>query len=76
MEKTGQEYAQQRLLVEALREANRLSQLRYEGGVDAYLQVLDSERDLFAGELQLSQIRRNEWTATVGLYRALGGGWE
>ncbi len=76
VEKTGQEYEQQARLVEALREANRLSRLRYEGGVDAYLQVLDSERDLFAGELALAQIRRDEWTAAIGLYRALGGGWE
>lgn len=76
VEKTGQEYEQQARLVEALREANRLSRLRYEGGVDAYLQVLDAERDLFAGELALAQIRRDEWTAAVSLYRALGGGWE
>jgi multidrug efflux system outer membrane protein len=76
VEKTDQEYEQQLLLVEALREANRLSNLRYEGGVDAYLQVLDSERDLFDGELTLAQIRRDEWSAVVDLYRALGGGWQ
>lgn len=76
VEKTRQEYEQQARLVEALREANRLSRLRYEGGVDAYLQVLDAERDLFSGELALAQIRRDEWTAAIGLYRALGGGWE
>lgn len=76
VEKTSQEYQQQLRLVEALREANRLSELRYEGGVDNYLQVLDSERDLFSGELTLAQIRRDEWTAAADLYRALGGGWE
>ncbi|MBI1353706.1 MAG: efflux transporter outer membrane subunit [Acidobacteria bacterium] len=76
VENTKQEYQQQARLVEALREARRLSNLRYEGGVDAYLQVLDSDRNLFAGELALAQIRRDEWAATVNLYKALGGGWD
>ena len=76
VENIKEQSAQQALLVAALREANRLSNLRYEGGVDAYLQVLDAERNLFAGELTLAQLRRDEWTATVDLYTALGGGWE
>ena len=76
VQKTREQSEQQARLVEALREANRLSNLRYEGGVDAYLQVLDSERDLFQGELALAQVRRDEWSAVVNLYQALGGGWE
>ena len=75
VERTRQEYEQQSLLVNALREANRLSNLRYRGGVDNYLQVLDAERDLFAGELTLAQVRRDEWSAMIDLYRAIGGGW-
>lgn len=67
---------QQRLLVEALRESNRLSLLRYQGGLDSYLQVLDAQRNLFQGELVLAQLRREELLAIVQLYRALGGGWQ
>ena len=49
--------------------------LRYSGGLDSYLQVLDSQRNLFAGELTLARLRLQERLAVVQLYRALGGGW-
>jgi NodT family efflux transporter outer membrane factor (OMF) lipoprotein len=75
-QKTGQQRAQQELLVKALNESDRLSTLRYRGGLDSYLQVLDAERNLFAGQLLLVQLRRQELVAVVQLYRALGGGWQ
>jgi hydrophobe/amphiphile efflux-1 (HAE1) family protein/NodT family efflux transporter outer membrane factor (OMF) lipoprotein len=70
-----QRVEQERLLA-SLRQANRISKLRYEGGVDSYLQVLDSDRNLFENELTLAQVRRDELLAIVSLYRALGGGWQ
>jgi multidrug efflux system outer membrane protein len=72
----AQQRGQQELLVGALREADRLSRLRYTGGLDSYLQVLDAERNLFQGELALAQLRRQEILSVVQLYRALGGGWQ
>jgi outer membrane protein TolC len=54
----------------------RLSNLRYRGGLDSYLQVLDAERNLFAGQLSLAQLRLLELQSVVQLYRALGGGWQ
>jgi multidrug efflux system outer membrane protein len=73
--KTGEQRAQQERLVEALRESTRLSTQRYDGGVDNYLQVLDAQRNLFQGELDLARLRQQELAAIVQLYRALGGGW-
>ncbi len=67
---------QQELLVQALQERSRLAYLRYRGGVDTLLNALDSDRDLFEAEVTLAQIRLNELTAVVQLYRALGGGWQ
>jgi len=67
---------QQELFVAALQDADRLSKLRYEGGLDSYLQVLDAERNLFQGQLTLARLRRDELTSIVQLYRALGGGWQ
>jgi multidrug efflux system outer membrane protein len=66
---------EQEQLVEALREAARLANTRYQGGVTSYLEVLDSERQLFDSELALAQSQRDELLAVVRLYRALGGGW-
>ena len=75
-QKTTEQRRQQELLVGALRESTRLSMLRYRGGMDSYLQVLDSQRNLFSGELVLAQLRRDEMVSVVQLYRALGGGWK
>ena len=66
---------QQGLLVDSLRDAARLADIRYRGGVTSYLEVLDTERQLFDAELGLAQSQRDELLALVRLYRALGGGW-
>jgi NodT family efflux transporter outer membrane factor (OMF) lipoprotein len=67
---------QQELLVTALRDRSQLAYLRYEGGVDTYLNALDADRDLFSAELNLNLTRRNELLSLVQLYKALGGGWQ
>ena len=74
--RTREQRAQEELLVAALAETNRLSELRYKGGLDSYLQVLDAERNLFQGQLALAQLRLGEVLSFVQLYRALGGGWQ
>ena len=73
--KTVEQREQQENLVEALRDATRLSTDRYRGGLDSYLQVLDAQRNLFRSELDLATMRRQELASIVELYRALGGGW-
>ena len=75
-EKNREQRSQEELLVKALRDTDRLSTLRYKGGLDSYLQVLDAERNEFSGELTLAQLRKNELLSIVQLYRALGGGWQ
>lgn len=56
------------------RQRAHLSQLRYDNGAAAYLDVLDAQRDLLAAEQQLVQTRRALLSSQVGLYAALGGG--
>jgi NodT family efflux transporter outer membrane factor (OMF) lipoprotein len=73
--KTADQRAEQQHLVEALTASSRLSRQRYEGGVDNFLQVLDAQRNLFQGELDLARLRQQELASIVQLYRALGGGW-
>lgn len=75
-EKNREQRSQEELLVKALQDGNRLSNLRYKGGLDSFLQVLDAERNEFSSELILAQIRKNELLSLVPLYRALGGGWQ
>jgi multidrug efflux system outer membrane protein len=61
---------------QAHRDATALANVRYEGGVTSYLEVLYNEQELFGAELSLAQARRNELLSVVQLYRALGGGWQ
>jgi multidrug efflux system outer membrane protein len=63
------------LRVAALADGSRLAKVRYDGGLSSYLEVLDADRQLFAGENDLAGARGNLWRAYVELYRALGGGW-
>ncbi len=74
--KNAEQRQQEELLVKALSESQRLSTLRYQGGLDSYLQVLDAQRNLFQGQLTLAQLDREELLSVVQLYRALGGGWQ
>jgi multidrug efflux system outer membrane protein len=66
---------QEEQLVRTLEDTVRLSELRYRGGLDSYLQVLDAPRNLFNGQLTLAQLRLQERVSVVQLFRALGGGW-
>ena len=75
-DRTREQRIAEEKLVAALSESVRLSNLRYQGGLDSYLQVLDSERNLFGGQLTLAQLRLLELQSVVQLYRALGGGWQ
>ena len=70
-----EERAQQEKLVTTLEETVRLSELRYRGGLDSFLQVLDAQRNLFTGQLSLAQLRLAERQSVVEIYRSLGGGW-
>jgi multidrug efflux system outer membrane protein len=60
---------------QANRDATDMANVRYEGGVTSYLEVLYNEQELFSAELALAQARRNELLSVVELYRSLGGGW-
>lgn len=64
-----------RALVGAAERSRDLSELRYESGVDSFLQLQDAERTLFSAQSQLVQIQLQEQQNRVALYKALGGGW-
>ncbi len=59
----------------AARNANDISNLRYDKGVTSYLEVLETERQLFDVEFQRSQATQEYYNSYVSLYKALGGGW-
>jgi len=64
----------QEQLVEAASAALKLSQARYQKGVDTYLSLLDAQRTLYTAQQTLITARANRATNLVTLYRVLGGG--
>ncbi len=67
---------QQELLVKAATDATRLARLRYQGGSTGYLEVLTTDSNLFAAQLNLVNAQQGEALTLVQLYGALGGGWQ
>ena len=51
----------------------RLSEARYRAGIDNFLLTLDSQRNLFAVQQSVVQMRLDTASNLVDLYRALGG---
>lgn len=68
--------ARQESLTAEAADADQLSYVLYRHGGASYLQVLTSETNYFAAELNLAQAQLNERLALVQLYNALGGGWQ
>jgi outer membrane protein, multidrug efflux system len=62
-------------LVQAASESFRLSNMRFTGGVDNYLGVLDSQRALYSAQQSLVAVKLARLQNLVTLYKALGGGW-
>lgn len=56
-------------------EAVELARLRYETGVDSFLQVQTAEVNLYATQRQFIQTGMESLLNRVELYKALGGGW-
>lgn len=65
--------AAQAALVEALEVTYRLSEARYNKGVDSYLSVLDAQRSLYSAQQGLILLRLAEINNRFLLYKALGG---
>ena len=71
----GEEAHQLDLTVQAETARNRLVDLRFRNGVASSLDLLDSQRSLFATQQLALQSRLAQAQNQVTLYKVLGGGW-
>lgn len=71
---SDQSGAQERAVASATRSTS-LSDARYRNGYVSQLDLLDAQRSELANRRQSVQVRSAQYQATVGLVRALGGGW-
>lgn len=61
--------------VDALNEYSRIARLRYDNGFTSYIEVLDSERSLFAAKLTYVDTQKDIYVGLINTYKAMGGGW-
>jgi len=61
--------------VESAARATTLSGSRYRNGYVSQLELLDAQRSELRNRRQALQVQATQYQATVGLIRALGGGW-
>ncbi|MGR8952051.1 MAG: efflux transporter outer membrane subunit [Gammaproteobacteria bacterium] len=73
--KTHKRIEKQGQRVTAVESYYKLSRRRYDEGYSDYLTVLDAVRNLFDAQIDLIQARSENLSATIALYRAMGGGW-
>jgi multidrug efflux system outer membrane protein len=66
--------AQSRSVASASR-ATLLSGARYRNGLVSQLELLDAQRSELSSRRQALQVKAAQYLSTVGLIRALGGGW-
>lgn len=67
------------ILIDSVRSAkrsNELSMLRYKEGFSDYQRVLDAQQALFSQQQKLVANQGSSVLSLVGLYTAMGGGWE
>ena len=65
-----------RQAAESAAEAARIARVRFDQGADGFLDVLDSERVLLDAEDSLAQSEISAALDMIGIYKALGGGWQ
>ncbi len=61
--------------VTAARRAGSLAQTRYDAGFVNYFEVIDAQRTVLAAERAATQLEAQRLANSVGLIKALGGGW-
>lgn len=71
-----EEEGAQGIRVDRAEKAMAISRLRYEAGHAGYLEVLDAQRTLNDAQLSAIAVRQARLSTSVGLFKALGGGWK
>lgn len=70
-----EQVSSQQRLVEAAEQANRLSQARYDAGLDSFVTLLDARRTAYNAQQTQLQAQLAQQANRITLYKVLGGGW-
>ncbi|MBF0561267.1 MAG: efflux transporter outer membrane subunit [Alphaproteobacteria bacterium] len=75
-QKTGEEEQTQRVAADIALRAYQISKAQLTGGIIDITSVLNTQRTLFQAQDALIQAKLAHLQAVVGLFKAMGGGWE
>ncbi len=75
LDRLDKELQYQQQAVRAAREALQLVNNQYKAGTVSYLNVITAETTAFNNERSLLQVRGRQFSASILLIKALGGGW-
>ncbi len=71
----AEEAAQQGAATEAALRSLSIAENRYQGGITTYLEVVIAQTAALAAERALVDVHTRRMTSSVGLIKAVGGGW-
>jgi NodT family efflux transporter outer membrane factor (OMF) lipoprotein len=71
----SEELEHQRRAVDLADRSLKLEMVRYQTGIDPYIDVVLAQNTLLAAQQTLAQLQIQDMTASVQLIQALGGGW-
>ena len=72
----SQELQQQNAAVTSSQHYLNLADVRYQSGIDIYLNVINAQTALLSNQRTALNLRMEQVTASVQLIKALGGGWD
>jgi len=72
----SQELRQQNAAVTASQGYLKLANVRYQAGIEVYLDVITAQTALLANEQTARNLQMQQLTASVQLIKAVGGGWD
>lgn len=75
IENLGKRYALKSQQVDALTRSIDISGTLFKSARADYLEVLMTQRDALESRLELVEAKKEQYAATVNMYRNLGGGW-
>ena len=61
--------------VKSAQQAFDIANIRYQGGVDTYLEMITAQQTLLNNQRQAVQVRGQRFATAIYLVKALGGGW-
>jgi NodT family efflux transporter outer membrane factor (OMF) lipoprotein len=72
----SQQILRQKEAVDSARTFLKLEQVRYDTGIDPYIDLVIAQTTLLSNQQTLTNLQIQEMTASVQLIEALGGGWD